>query len=163
MASGPRFLDILAVLSGYRVDYIVVGGVAAVLAGAPISTFDVDVVFERSEENLARLRAALEDLQAIYRDLAGRRIEPDLGKLKTLRQHLLFTRLGDLDVLTTVGADLGYEALVRRSRVVELGVLRVRVLDLEAVIETKEHANRPKDRATLPELRATLESRRGLS
>jgi hypothetical protein len=38
----------------------------------------------------------------------------------------------------------------------ELSGLRVRVLALEAVIRSKEHADRDKDRAALPVLRRTL-------
>jgi len=41
------------------VETIVVGGVAAVLQGAPIATFDLDLVHRRSEENVARLQDAL--------------------------------------------------------------------------------------------------------
>lgn len=37
----PKFKDALEVLARHHVDFIVVGGVAAVLGGAPSPTFDL--------------------------------------------------------------------------------------------------------------------------
>ena len=151
-----RFLGLLRALLRHRVDFIVVGGVAAQLEGAPILTFDLDVLYEKSAENLARLLAALRELKAHYRDPAGRHIEPDAEKLATLRLHLLLTELGALDVLGSIGNGLTYQGLVGRTISYQLGESEVRVLELAAVIETKEQANRDKDRAALPVLRQTL-------
>ena len=155
-----RFLDILEVLTRHEVEFVVVGGVAAILEGAPIATLDLDVVYRREAENNSRLAAALEELNALYKDPAGRRIAPDILKLQTVNLHLLHTDLGPLDVLRHVGRGLTYEQLLDRSNEYEVGDLRLLVLDLATVIETKEIANRDKDRATLPILRRTLELKR---
>jgi len=150
------FAELLRALRGFECDFVVVGAVAAVLNGSPIMTTDLDVVFERSEANLARLRAALEDLEAIYRDPAGRRIEPSLDRLRAMQLHQVSTRLGKLDLLTTIGSDWDYAVLLTRSTRVEVAGVSVYVLDLEAVIESKVFANRPKDLAVLPVLREVL-------
>lgn len=50
----PDFLEILQGLTAHHVDFIVVGGVCAVLHGAPVATFDLDVVHSRQLENLHR-------------------------------------------------------------------------------------------------------------
>jgi hypothetical protein len=63
MAAALRFVDILEVLSRHEVDLIVVGGVAAILEGAPVSTFDLDVVILRVKENHTQLLAALQETQ----------------------------------------------------------------------------------------------------
>jgi hypothetical protein len=151
-----RFLGLLRVLIRHGVDFFVVGGVAAQLEGAPILTLDLDVLYDKAPENLVRLLAALQDLKARYRDPAGRHIEPDLEKLRTMRTHLLLTDLGALDVLAAIGSGLTYQDLAERTILYELGDAHVRVLELAAVIETKEQANRDKDRAVLPVLRQTL-------
>jgi len=151
-----RFLGLLRALLRHGVDFFVVGGVAAQLEGAPILTFDLDVLYDKEPENLARLLAALRELKARYRDPAGRHIEPDAEKLATLRLHLLLTELGALDVLGSIGNGLTYQDLVGRTILYQLGELQVHVLELAAVIETKEQANRDKDRAALPVLRQTL-------
>lgn len=56
----------------------------------------------------------------------------------------------------TRGNGLTYQDLADRTIPYELGEAQVRVLELAAVIETKEQANRDKDRAMLPVLRQTL-------
>ncbi len=159
MAESPtvKFLGLLRVLLGHGVDFFVVGGVAAQLEGAPILTLDLDILFEKSPENLGRLLSALRELNARYRDPAGRHIEPDMGKLETHRMHLLLTDLGALDLLGSIGNGLTYQDLAGRTVTYELGQSRVQVLELAAVIETKTHANRDKDRAVLPVLLRTLE------
>jgi hypothetical protein len=151
-----RFLGLLRALLRHGVDFFVVGGVAAQLEGAPILTFDLDVLYDKAPENLDRLLATLQELKARYRDPAGRHIEPDAEKLATLRLHLLLTDLGALDVLGSIGNGLTYQDLVGRTILYQLGGSQVRVLELAAVIETKEQANRDKDRAALPILRQTL-------
>ncbi len=103
--------------------------------------------------------AALREVDAIYRDPAGRHIVPDVERLLAGKIHLLETRSGYLDVLTAIGAGLTFEDLEPRSISMEVAGLTVKVLDLAVVIETKEHANRPKDRAVLYELRETLRLR----
>lgn len=149
----------MRVLVDFEVDFIVVGGVAAVLAGAPITTIDLDVVYERSSTNRTRLAAALSELGAVYDDPAGRPLAPDENKLESIRMHLLLTDLGGLDVLATIGDGLTYDDLLDRTSEYEVSGLRLRVLDLEAVVETKQTANREKDRAVLPILRRTLRAK----
>ena len=158
MAESPsvKFLGLLRTLLRHGVDFFVVGGVAAQLAGAPILTLDLDVVYDKAPDNLGRLLAALRELNARYRDPAGRHIEPDMAKLETLRLHLLLTDLGALDILGVIGDGLTYQDLLGRTVSYQLGEARIRVLELAAVIETKEYANRDKDRAVLPVLRQTL-------
>lgn len=80
-----------------------VEGVAAVLAGAPISTFDLDIVHDRSPTNVARLLSALADLDARYRDLTGRVLRPEARALEGEEHHRLLTRCGPLDVLGNIG------------------------------------------------------------
>lgn len=157
MPTELRFDEVLRVLTRNEVEFIVVGGVAAILQGSPLATEDIDVVYLASEENNLRLVQALGELNAHYLDPAGRHIEPDVSRLASMKMHLLKTNCGRVDVLRTVGQDLVYRDLVARSRILDIAELRVRVLGLEAIIETKEHADRPKDRYQLPFLRQLLE------
>lgn len=140
MTSPPRFKDALEVFARHRVDLIVVGGVAAVIGGAPLATFDLDVVHARNSANLDRLRSALDELDARYRDPAGRLLRPDASDLAGAGHHLLQTRCGPVDVLGAIGRD----------------GLTIRVLGLAALIQTKEEAGRDKDRAVLELLRQAL-------
>ncbi|HEX3476305.1 MAG TPA: hypothetical protein VHT91_14870 [Kofleriaceae bacterium] len=155
----PKFKEALEVLARHRVDFVVVGGVAAVLEGAPISTFDLDIVHDRSPANVARLLSALADLDARYRDLTGRVLRPEARGLEGEGHHLLLTRCGPLDVLGRIGHGRGYQELIGDSALRQLGEIPVHVLRLEALIRTKVEAGRDKDRAVLDILRRTLQER----
>lgn len=159
MSRSPRYLELLEALARHGVDFIVVGGVAAVLEGAPITTLDLDVVYDRRPENAARLTTALENLDARYRDPAGREIRPDPERLRTLRMSLLDTDLGPLDVISEVGEGWTYDDLLPATVVQQVAEVQVRSLTLSKLIELKELTNRDKDRAMLPVLRRTLELR----
>lgn len=100
----PDFLEILKVLSKHEVDFIVVGGVCAVLHGAPVATFDLDIVHSRSRENVTRLMSALEEIEAYYRERKDKHITPKQAHLVSQGHHLLMTKLGPLDLLGTIGS-----------------------------------------------------------
>lgn len=156
MPDEARFDEALAILTRHDVEFVVVGGIAAILQGSPLTTEDVDVVYLASEGNCRRLVEALDEMDASYADPAGRTIRPDLERLTSARVHLLNTSCGRVDLMRTVGDDLAYPQLIGRTRRLEVGEVEVWVLELEAIIETKEQADRPKDRYQLPFLRQLL-------
>jgi hypothetical protein len=161
----PEFRVILEVLARHQVDFVVVGGVAAVLQGAPVSTFDLDIVHSRDEANLGRLTRALQELDAYYRERPELRRLPDYERLRGGGHHLLITRAGPLDVLGTVVTGDTYDQLAAHSANVDLGDgLSVLVLDLAQIINIKERLGRDRDRAALPILKRALQERqRGAS
>jgi len=152
-----KFYQLLDLLVRHEVEFIIVGGLAAVLEGVPIFTVDLDILHRPTDDNTERLLHALEEIHARYRDPAGRLILPNATRLRTNRFNLLTTDLGPLDVIGNLGAGFAYEDLEQRTHAYALEGLRVRVLDLASVIALKEVANRDKDRAVLPILRRTLE------
>jgi hypothetical protein len=159
--SKPDFLHILHTLSKYEVEYIIVGGVCAVLHGAPISTFDIDIVHSREPSNLKRLLKALEELEAYYRDPAGRIIKPEESNLSSPGHHLLMTKGGPLDLLGEIAKGRDYEELLKNTIILKISEnLEVRLLNLETLIETKEETAQEKDIAVLPILRRTLEEKK---
>jgi len=142
------------------VEFIVVGGVGAVLQGAPITTFDLDIVHSRSPDNLHRLERALDALNACYRDLAGRIIRPRAADLDTPGHHLLLTDFGPLDLLGAIGSGRTFGDLLSHTDELELAGMRVRVLDLETLIQVKEETGQLKDKAVLPILRQALSEKK---
>jgi hypothetical protein len=150
-----RYLPLIRVLAAHNVEYILVGGLAAVLQGAPIITGDLDIVHRRTPENVSRLLLALKELDCSYR-LDSRRLRPTDAHLLGPGHALLTTKFCDLDILGTIFADTSYEELARDAIDVELGDVTIRVLRLERLIQAKEFTGRPKDLAALPALRAAL-------
>jgi hypothetical protein len=151
------FIRILEVLVTHDVAFLIVGGVGAVLQGAPLSTFDLDIVHARDERNIKKMIAALKTLNASYRGRSGRRIAPGTEQLSSPGHHLLMTDAGPLDVLGSIGDDQSYRDLLPDS--IELALSEdtsVRVLSLRALIRLKEKLGREKDRAALAVLRRTL-------
>jgi hypothetical protein len=158
-----RYAELLRRLVVNDVEFVVVGMMAGVLRGAPVLTIDLDLVHRRSPANVARLLRVLAEIDAVYRHDV-RRLRPAESHLMSPGHQLLVTTHGDLDCLGTVGDGQSYEDLVDHAPELSLGEgLSVRVIDLRTLIALKEKAGRPKDLATLPVLRATLEEslRRG--
>jgi len=157
----PKVVDseaFLAELTAAGVEFIIVGGAAALLHGAPITTQDLDIVHERSPENVARLLDVLLRLDAVFRyDLANRRLRPTAELLAGHGQINLSTTLGPIDPLCELGEGQGYEQLLPHTVVMTDGDLTLRVLDLPTLIDVKSKTGRAKDRAVLPVLLATLE------
>jgi hypothetical protein len=158
-----KILEPLRAIAAGQVDFILVGGVAAVACGVPVNTFDVHIVHSRESANVDRLLAVLDSLDAVYRIQPERRLKPNVTHLAGPGHHNLDTRLGPLDVLGSIGRNRTYEDLLSHTVDMDLGKdLRVKVLDLETLIVVKEEVGGAKDLAVLPFLRATLQERRKL-
>ena len=152
---------ILAGLQQAGVEFIVVGGGAAVLLNVPILTEDVDIVHRRTPENVGRLLKWLLEHGAYHRyDLANRRLPPKEDALLGHGHLNLQTDLGKIDVLCELSEGEGYEEIAADSVLVESGGGLLRVLDLPRLIAVKARAGRPKDRAALPVLVAALDEKR---
>jgi predicted nucleotidyltransferase len=153
-----RLVTMLRLLRQKDVEFILVGGLAAVLHGAPIQTYDVDIVYSREPANIDRLIAVLESVDAIFRIQPERRLRPTRSHLAASGHLNLLTRHGPLDLLATIGTNLGYAELLPDTTEMEIAEgLRIRVLNLESIISVKEHVGSEKDAAALPILRRTLQ------
>lgn len=88
---------ILTALERHQVLFVVIGGAAAQARGWPEPTDDIDVTPERSESNLARLAAAVEELDAGFRVDPARYPEgfrpPDGIDARTFRNQVSSTAL----------------------------------------------------------------------
>lgn len=163
MHSHPKAADIpalVAKLCDAGVEFIIVGGAAAVLQGAPITTFDLDIVHRRTPENVARLLEVLLQLDATMRyDFARRGLRPTAEMLLGKGQINLSTSLGPIDPLCELDAGQGYDELLAHARSLVDEGRTLRILDLPTLIVVKTKAGRPKDRMVLPILIATLQER----
>jgi len=158
----PNFLTLLKTLAAHHVDFIVVGGVSGVMQGAPLSTYDVDIVHARDPDNLDRLVPALREMNAYYREHPNRRPRPEAKLLAGPGHHLLATDHGSLDLLGEIVGGRVYDDLVPHT--VELPMdseRRIRVLSLPTLLLLKEELGREKDRAVIAILKRTIEESGG--
>ena len=159
----PSPLDpacIFRVLAEHEVQYVLIGGLAAVLHGSPAMTNDVDIVPAHDDENLAHLSEALRSLGARLRadtDPEGIAFDPHPALLAQMAIANLATRCGDLDVAFAPAGIQGYGELAGSAVVFEIDGHVVQVAALHHIIRSKEAADRPKDRAVLPILYALRE------
>jgi predicted nucleotidyltransferase len=152
-----KLLQTLRTLHDARVEFILVGGLAAVLNGAPVHTYDVDILYAREAANVGRLLGVLELMDAIFRIQPERRLKPNQSHLRGGGHLNLLTRYGPLDVLGSIGANLKYEDLIPRSAELEIcDGIQIKVLNMETLVALKEEFGGEKDRAVLPVLRQTL-------
>lgn len=144
-------------LARHGVDYVLIGGLAAVLHGAPSMTNDADIVPASSADNLERLGAALRELDARLRiagEPDGVEFDPHPALLASMNVLNMSTRCGDLDLTFAPAAyEGGYGDLIDRAVAFDVDGHRILAASLRDVIHSKETADRPKDRATLPVLR----------
>lgn len=159
--SAAEIENILTRLSGEQVDFVVIGGVAALAHGSALFTFDVDLCYRRTPDNIERLCRALAPLKPRLR--GGSADLPFTFDPVTVQAGLNFTLttdLLDLDLLGEVSGLGEYEAVQAASEALTLYDFPVRVLTLEGLIAAKRAANRPKDREAIIELEALLELRK---
>ena len=148
-----------------------VGNLAAMMQGADVATTDVDVAAKRSAGNRARLMSALGELETRYRMFdgsAGSLVDTDRpGMFLGSEMWGFITKYGPLDVLLVPEESdrwpLSYEYLRRDAALIHLGGgWAVLAASLSDIVRLKETADRPKDRAVLPELRRARDEQVGL-
>jgi hypothetical protein len=147
---------ICEILNEEGVDYVVVGGFAAVIHGSSLPTRDIDVVPSRATISLDRLARALRRMNAKIRTEGDPVPAPlDAQFLANMPFMLnLVTDLGEMDLTLSPSGGLGgFEEWDVNAIVVEISEgLAVHVAALDDIIESKRAANRPKDQMALPYL-----------
>lgn len=147
------FARLLSVLKGSGVEFIIIGGFAATAHGSAHVTIDLDVVYERTVENMIRLASGLEPLQPYLRGAPpGLPFRFDVETIKRGLNFTLTTSAGDLDLLGEATGGGTYEALLPHCEVRELLDLECRFVNLETLIHLKRAAGRPKDIERIAEL-----------
>jgi hypothetical protein len=149
-------------LSDHHVDFVLIGGLAAVVHGSTAMTNDADICPDPDPGNLDRLSDALRALDArirVMEDPSGVAFDPHPALLASVAVLNLTTRCGDLDIALRPAGIESYVVLRGRSETFDLYGIEVNVSALADIIRSKEAAGRPKDHATLPILRALNEER----
>lgn len=142
-------------LAGRGVDFVVLGGIAAVLHGSPRSTWDLDLTVAADSTNLAALGDVLVELNSrLYGIDEDVPFVPDDDTLRRVEILTLDTDLGKVDVLTNPVGAPSYPVLRGNAVPVTIDGVRVLIASIPDLLSMKRAAGRPKDLADIAELEA---------
>jgi hypothetical protein len=156
------FIGLLDRFTKAGVGFVIVGGFAGTVYGCALVTQDVDICLDFSPANLLALQKTIRDLHPVHRMTPGRKkfelTEKNCGDFKNL---YLDTDMGRLDCLGQIQGIGDYQKVKEVSIVLETGGVHLRVLSIDALIESKKAMNRPRDRQAIIELEAIKKLRKG--
>lgn len=147
--------EALDALTTAGVEYVLVGGVAGIAHGAARVTYDLDVVYRRTQANIERLSRALASHRPYLRGAPpGLPFRWDVDTIRRGLNFTLTTDLGDLDLLGEIAGGGTYDDLLAESIELAPFGIRCRCLSLNQLIRVKRAAGRPKDLEAIAELEA---------
>lgn len=155
MAAWPelKIEELFERLTQRRVDFVVIGGIAAVLLGSPRLTRDLDICVSTEPANLDALERVLVELEARLRDAPDDvPFVPDGRALRQVELLTLVTSAGWLDLVVRPKGAPVYERLRRNAERIDVGGQTVLVASIDDLIAMKLAAGRPKDLADVDEL-----------
>lgn len=149
------FARLLGVLNQDDVHFVIIGGFAAIAHGSAFLTVDLDIVYERSADNVERLVRSLVPLSPYLRGAPpGLPFRLDVETIERGLNFTLTTAAGDLDLLGEAAGGGHYSAIFPHSVEREVLGQRCRFVDLDTLIRLKRAAGRPKDLERIAELEA---------
>ena len=140
-------------LTVYGVEFVLVGGFAAVAHGVTMVTRDVDICCRFTETNLMRIQGALAGLHPVHRPRTDMPLDLTPEQCVGLKNLYLKTDIGSVDCLGEILGVGTFDEVARHAVEVELPSGRCRILDLDTLIRAKEAMNRDHDRITVKHLR----------
>lgn len=156
------FVNLLERLVNNGVEFVIVGGFAGVVHGCTYVTQDIDICCDFSPANLLALQNAISDLDPVHR-MTPKRLKLRLTEeiCAHLKNLYLDTKQGQLDCLSFIDGLGDYHRAKQESELVEVEDMKMRVLNLDALIKTKRAMNRPHDREAVSQLKAIKKLREG--
>jgi len=146
----------------HRVDFVLIGALAARLQGFPRATYDADITPARDAGNLQRLATALRELDArIYTDTIPEGLAFDCSPQMLARADMwnLVTKAGRLDLAFKPSGTAGYEDLARHAIHFTVYGDDLLAARLEDIMRSKQAAGRPQDKQDVELIREILARR----
>lgn len=150
-----QFEPIVRLFRKHGVEFIVIGGRAESLMGSARITYDTDLCYRRSRENLERLADALKELHPKLRGAPpDLKFHIDANALALGSNYTFETELGSLDLLGYVEPIGDFEQVEKHAESYEFADAPLRVIGLDDLIRVKQLIRRPKDQDSLTHLLA---------
>jgi hypothetical protein len=155
-----EFRALLESLHEHGVVFVIVGGIAATLHGSARLTYDLDIVYERSRDNMDRIVEALAPFSPYLRGAPeGLPFKFDAETLKRGLNFTFTTSDGPIDLLGEISGVGNYAVARQHCEEAHMFGGTYYFLDLETLIISKKAAGRPKDFDAIAELEAIREER----
>jgi hypothetical protein len=148
MNAAPLLTQVAEALGRCRLEAVLIGNAAAALQGAPVTTADLDFMFRKTPANLRKLRRLADELQAYVL----RPYYPASGLYRVINDAAGL----QVDFMSWIHGIRSFGGLRARATRIDLGNGKLWVADLRDIISSKRAAGRPRDRAVLEILEATL-------
>lgn len=158
----PRtdFRRVLQALTSEPIEFILIGGLAAIVHGVGRSTYDVDVVYARTPLNFQRIVKVLKPFQPYLRGaVPGLPFYFDERTLRNGLNFTLLTSIGGIDLLGEVAGGGTYKNLLPFAIPASGYGSEFMAVDLDKLIELKRAAGRPKDTEAIAELEVIRQDR----
>lgn len=152
-----KLTEILRRLHVSKVEFALIGGLAAVRHGASYLTYDVDVCVPEDSKNFLLIGEAVRDINPRFRQRKDLPFELTPERLMGLKNLYLLTDFGPLDCLTEVAAVGSYPVVRQQSEPANFPFGQCQVLKIDALIRAKEAIGRPQDFLVVTQLRAIAE------
>ena len=148
MNAAPLLNSVVAALAEVRLEAILIGNAAAAIQGAPVTTLDFDFMFRDTPPNLAKLKRLARRLDAMI-------LRP-YYPASELYRVVNDDRGLQLDFMPVIHGVKSFNSLRSRAEKIAIGAHRLWVAHLADIIASKRAAGRPRDKAVLGVLEATL-------
>jgi predicted nucleotidyltransferase len=152
MDAAPLLRKIARALHTARLEAVMVGNAAAALHGAPVTTLDIDFMFRKTPNNLAKLKVFAKELDAQI-------LKPYYPASSLYRVVNDDTGI-QVDFMSVLHGIKSFESLRSDAVEVEFEGNRLKIASLQKIIKSKKALGRPKDQAVIEILEKTLDEKK---
>jgi hypothetical protein len=151
---------LLKLLIHSPIDFVLVGGFAAVLHGSNQITRDIDICVIHSPDQIRALQDLLKPFHPVYRKQEQTVSFLEAPKnLSTQQDFHLSTDLGILDIITHVKGVGDYYDVLRKSETMQLFAGSCCIISIDDLIKSKKALGRHRDLVVVEELEAILKEK----
>ena len=154
------FKQLLQRLADSGLEFVIVGGYAAVTHGSSLVTRDLDICMVLSNESVEKLRAVLAQWNPKHRMTPQLLSFLDVPKTGPVQNLYLRTDVGVIDILSSILGIGDFVALKKNAEDFEIDGRVYHVMSLDDLIVAKEAMGREKDLLAAKELRAIATERK---
>lgn len=144
--------ELLKILIHSPVDFVVIGGFAAVLHGCNQTTRDIDICILYSPDQIKLLKDTLRPFNPRYRTAENKLSFLESAEEPTQEDFHLVTDLGVLDVIRQVKGVGDYYSVLKNSEEIPLYNGKCRLISIDDLIKCKKSLGRHRDLLTVMEL-----------